>query len=505
MDDKRGGRGGAKSFGGKGKTGGSYDRKPRAAGDRPARPYVKREGASSDRPARPYVKREGGSDRPSRPYTPRDGGDRPARPYAKREGGSSDRPARPYTPRDGGDRPARPYVKREGGSDRPARPYAKREGSSEGGSYERKPRPYGDRPARPYTPRDGGDRPARPYAKREGGSEGGSYERKPREYSERKPRAYGERSDRPARPYTPRDGGDRPARPYAKREEGSFDRKPREYSDRQPREYGDKKPYENRGEGPGAKFNGKRSIKRDRSEQILGAGDGWLVGYHAVVAAMTAGRRKVRKVWLLGEAKGELADVLAKNTDWPVEIKSKPEFEQEFGDMVHQGVAVLVGNLAQPSLQEVMAAKPRVIVALDQVTDPHNLGAIVRSCAAFGAAAVLVTEHRAAGMGPTAAKVAAGAMETVPVVEIVNLAQTLEMMKDNGFRVVGLAGEAEQDIADYTDKSPLCLVVGSEGDGLRRLTRENCDVLLKIAISPAIESLNVSVATGVALSMLMKR
>jgi 23S rRNA (guanosine2251-2'-O)-methyltransferase len=468
MDDKRGGRGGAKSFGGKGKAGGSYDRKPRAAGERSARPYAKRDGGS-DRPARPYVKREGSS-----------------------EGGSYERKPRAYGERS--ERPARPYAKREGGSDRPARPYAKREGGSEGGSYERKPRPYGDRPARPYTPRDGGDRPARPYAKRE---EGG-FERKPREYSERKPRAYGERSERPARPYTPRDGGDRPARPYAKREEGGFERKPRG-------EFTEKRPYENRGEGPGAKFTGKRSIKRDRSEQIVGAGDGWLVGYHAVMAAMTAGRRKVRKVWLLGEAKGELADVLAKHTDWPVEIKSKPEFEHEFGDMVHQGVAVLVGNLAQPSLQEVMAAKPRVIVALDQVTDPHNLGAIVRSCAAFGAAAVLVTEHRAAGMGPTAAKVAAGAMETVPVVEIVNLAQTLEMMKDNGFRVVGLAGEAEQDIADYTDKSPLCLVVGSEGDGLRRLTREHCDVLLKIAISSAIESLNVSVATGVALSLLNKR
>lgn len=385
MIEKRGGRGGPKGFGGKGKTGGGFDRKPRAAGDRPARPY------------------------------------------------------------------------------------AKREGGSEGGSYERKPRAYGER----------SDRPARPYAKREGG-----YERKPRgDFGDRKPRAYAERSERPARPYAKREG----------REDG-FERKPREF--------GDKKPFEKRGEGPAAKFSGKRVVKRERAPQEAGAGDGWLVGYHAVMAAMAAGRRKVRKVWLLAEAKGELADVLAAHPEWPVEIKAKPDFETEFGDMVHQGVAALVGNLAQPSVQEVMAAKPRVIVALDQVTDPHNLGAIVRSCAAFGAAAVLVTEHRAAGMGPTAAKVAAGAMETVPVVEIVNLAQTLEMLKDNGFRVVGLAGEATDDIADFREKGPVCLVVGSEGDGLRRLTREHCDQLLKISIAPAIESLNVSVATGVALSIL---
>jgi 23S rRNA (guanosine2251-2'-O)-methyltransferase len=248
-------------------------------------------------------------------------------------------------------------------------------------------------------------------------------------------------------------------------------------------------------------------VRRDRKtpderKEYLDQQDGWLVGHHAVVAALKAGRRTVRQLWLLGEAKGDLAEILAAHPEWPVEMKAKPDFDTQFGDLVHQGVAALVGNLPQPSLPELLATKPTLIVALDQVTDPHNLGAIVRSCAAFGAAGVLVTEDRAAGLTPTVAKAAAGALETVPVVEIVNLTQSLKMLQENGFTVLGMAGEAEESITDYKVSGPVCLVVGSEGEGLRRLTRETCDKLLKIDIASDIESLNVSVATGVALAKL---
>jgi 23S rRNA (guanosine2251-2'-O)-methyltransferase len=228
-----------------------------------------------------------------------------------------------------------------------------------------------------------------------------------------------------------------------------------------------------------------------------------------VLAALVGGRRKVREVWLLSEATGDLAQVLGAHPEWPVQIKAREDFNREFADAVHQGVAALVGNLHQPSLPELLATTPQLLVALDQVTDPHNLGAIVRSAAAFGAQGVLVTEHRAAGVNATAAKAAAGALETVPVAEITNLANGLKMLQENDYLCIGLAGEAEVELGEVVKSlkkdQKICLVVGSEGEGLRRLTRENCDHLAKINISNAVESLNVSVATGVALALIARR
>lgn len=498
------GRGKPGGFGGKKpyvKREGGYDKKPREGGSGEKRPYAPR----GDRPyaaraeggeKRPYVKREGGYDKKPREggydRKPREGGSSfgEKRPYQKREGGFGEK--RPYAPR--GDRPyaaraeggeKRPYVKREGGYDRKPReggssygekrPYQKREGGFGG-----EKRPYSPRP-----PREGGDRP---YRARSEGAEGG--EKRP--YTPRAPREGG--YDR-----KPREGGSfGEKRPYAPRapREGGYERKPRE-------DFGGEREgfSRDRGDGPQARFDGKRQVRREVRDVLVSA-DGWLVGYHAVLAALTIGRRAVRKVWLMGEAQGELATVLAANPGWEIEMKAKPEFEKEFGDAVHQGVAALVGNLPQPTLPELLATKPKLLVALDQVTDPHNLGAIVRSCAAFGATGVIVTEHRAAGLSATAAKVAAGAMETVPVVEVVNLVQSIEMMQEAGFTVIGLAGEAEVEISTLKISGPVCLVVGSEGEGLRRLTRERCDQLVKIAIASTVESLNVSVATGVALNLL---
>lgn len=410
--------------------------------------------------------------------------------------------------------------RREGGYDRKPREGGREGGyerkpRAEGSSYERKPRgegrSFGEKSfgeKRPYQKREGGASSygeKRPYQRRESSRDGG-FERAPRGEG----RSFGEKSFGEKRPYQKREGGyDRKPR------EGGYERKPRAEGssyERKPRDFErSERPFREervRGDGKNARFDGKREVKRDRfakGEDRQFQQDGWLVGTHAVLAALKAGRRKVRQVWLLGEARGEMADLLEKNPEWPVEIKAKPDFEKEFGDAVHQGVAVLVGNLPQPSLPEFLATKPKLVVALDQVTDPHNLGAIVRSCAAFGAAGVLVTEHRAAGLSATAAKAAAGAMETVPVVEVVNLVQSIEMMKENGFTVIGLAGEAEESINTIKVDGPLCLVVGSEGDGLRRLTREHSDKLVKIDISSAIESLNVSVATGVALALLQER
>ncbi len=385
-----------------------------------------------------------------KPRTPRSAGGKSFGPRA----GSSSGPRKPY-----GDKPS--YGEK--------RPYTPRAPRAEGGE-DRPKRAYGDKPAyaekRPYTPRAAGgeDRPRR---------------------------AYGDKPAYSPRPYTPRENGPR---------EGGEDRPARV------QEWGDaKKPRY------AAKPNHRAQFERkaDAGLPLLANGDGWLVGHHAVMAALKNGRRKVREIWLLAEATGDLAEVLAAHPDWPVSIKAREDFNREFAEAVHQGVAALVGNLQQPSLPELLAQKPQVLVALDQVTDPHNLGAIVRSCAAFGATGVLVTEHRAAGVNATAAKAAAGALETVPVADVTNLAQALKMLDEAGYAIVGLAGEAEaelgQILATIPATQPVCLVVGSEGEGLRRLTRENCQHICKIAISAAVESLNVSVATGVALAMITRR
>ena len=140
-----------------------------------------------------------------------------------------------------------------------------------------------------------------------------------------------------------------------------------------------------------------------------------------------------------------------------------------------------------------------MLLVLDGVTDPHNLGACMRSADAAGVAAVIAPRDRAAGMTPVVRKVAAGAAESVPFVAVVNLARTLRELKEKGVWLVGTADEAERTLYDVDLTGPTAIVMGSEGEGLRRLTRESCDELVRIPMAGAVESLNVSVASGVAL------
>lgn len=426
-----------------------------------------------------------------KPRTPRAGG--PRKSFGER---SEKRPAygerKPYGPlAEGCERPRRSYGDKPSFGER--KPYGAR---SEGG--ERPRRAYGDKPSfgdrKPYGARaEGGERPRRAYGPNSG------------ERPAYAPRAEGER-----RPYTPRAEGER--RPYTPRAEGEGrPYAPRPAYNREERAA----PVKEWGDARKPKFaekpNRKAQFERTKTPETpsLANGDGWLVGNHAVLAALKNGRRKVREIWLLAEASGELAEVLAAHPEWPVQVKAREDFKREFAEAVHQGVAALVGNLSQPSLPELLAEKHDILVALDQVTDPHNLGAIVRSCAAFGVGGVLVTEHRAAGVNATAAKAAAGALESVPVAEVTNLAQALKMLDEAGYVSIGLAGEAEAELGEVLQGvkkgQKVCLVVGSEGEGLRRLTRENCTHLAKINIANTVESLNVSVATGVALALVSRR
>jgi 23S rRNA (guanosine2251-2'-O)-methyltransferase len=170
---------------------------------------------------------------------------------------------------------------------------------------------------------------------------------------------------------------------------------------------------------------------------------------------------------------------------------------------VHQGLALHVAPLPDLGIEDVVTplseSQGPALLFLDQVSDPHNVGAIIRSAAAFGATAVIVQDRHAPQITGTLAKSASGAVEHVPIIRVTNLARALEAVADVGYFRVGLAGEAEEDLGKTTLTGKIALVLGAEGPGLRRLTREKCDLLVKLPTHEPISSLNVSNAAAVAL------
>ncbi len=240
----------------------------------------------------------------------------------------------------------------------------------------------------------------------------------------------------------------------------------------------------------------------------------WLYGQHAVAAALDNPRRKFRRLTLTQEAERNWAaaiDAARHARPLPgVEVVDKQELERLLPPgAVHQGIAALCDPLPAPAIEDVarMGADraAAVVMVLDQVTDPHNVGAIVRSAAAFGALAVVVPDRHAPEETGALAKAASGALERMPLVRVTNVVRALEHLKQAGFWVAGMAGEAPRTLASQKLTGRIALVMGAEGEGLRRLTREHCDFLVKLPMTGAVESLNVSNAAAVALYELTRR
>ncbi|HRJ65527.1 MAG TPA: 23S rRNA (guanosine(2251)-2'-O)-methyltransferase RlmB [Alphaproteobacteria bacterium] len=464
-----GGKAGGKSFGKPGRSFGGKDKK--FEGNRDER-RPRREG-SDFKPRRP---REDGEFRPRRPRE--DGEFRPKRDFGDRKPRRDDGDFKPRRPREDGEfRPRRP---REDGEFRPKRDFG-----------DRKPR------------RDDGDfKPRRPR-------EDGEFRPK-REFGDRKPR----RDDGDFKPRRPREDGEfRPKRDFG-------DRKPRRsFDDRGPsaKRYGDKPgprksaprtrdSYEQRAPIE-ASDDTRRKLKSERAS--YGApSPAYFYGHHAVRAALQNPQRHIQRLLVTENGMEQIQEAydaaLAAGIRRP-----EPTFVEKEDidrllprDAVHQDVMADVKPLEDVFLLDILngLAEDSTVIVLDQVTDPHNVGAILRTAAAFGAAAVVVQKLHAPDITGTLAKTASGAVEHVPMVREVNLSRALEQLREAGFTCIGLDERGKLTMAEATPATGrVALVMGAEGDGLRRLVAENCDTLAKLPTSGPIASLNVSNAAAVAL------
>jgi 23S rRNA (guanosine2251-2'-O)-methyltransferase len=228
------------------------------------------------------------------------------------------------------------------------------------------------------------------------------------------------------------------------------------------------------------------------------ASEDWLWGTHAVEAALANPARSPERLYLTEERAKAFGG----------RIKSLPTHEIADNNRlaqllpqgaVHQGLALKVPPLEPADIADFIAEPGAVLLMLDQVTDPQNVGAILRSAAAFGAAGLILQDRHAPLFTGSLAKAAAGAVERVPTARVVNLSRALEELSEAGWRTVGLDGEADASLAEALDGAPVVIVLGSEGEGLRRLVAEHCDTLAKIPMPGGFESLNVSAAAAVAL------
>jgi 23S rRNA (guanosine2251-2'-O)-methyltransferase len=234
-----------------------------------------------------------------------------------------------------------------------------------------------------------------------------------------------------------------------------------------------------------------------------------LTGIHAVREALEAGRAFDRIVIARGRQDTRVEEIvqLARERNVPLRFEDRAQLDRLAGSKDHQGVVALAAARAAATVEDILAAanagagrgQNGLIVLLDGVEDPHNLGAIIRTALAAGAHGVIIPERRSAGLTDTVARASAGALEHLPVAKVTNLAQSMEELKEAGYWLIGLDERADKNYtqADYT--SPVGIVLGGEGKGLHDLTRKRCDFVVSLPTTGPVKSLNVSVAAGVVL------
>ncbi|WP_318656042.1 23S rRNA (guanosine(2251)-2'-O)-methyltransferase RlmB [Qipengyuania atrilutea] len=251
--------------------------------------------------------------------------------------------------------------------------------------------------------------------------------------------------------------------------------------------------------GRAGRMKGGRGSGRASTGQVR------LWGRHAVEAALLNPDRQHRKLWATREGVASLDGELP--PDFPVEYADAADLARLVArDAPHQGLVLECAQLDDVFLGDVIRdAEGAPIVVLDQVTDPHNLGAILRSAAAFGAAGIVTQDRHAPPESGVVAKSASGALESVPWVRVVNLARALEELAEAGYWRIGLTGHTETVLADALPAGPTALVLGAEGEGMRQNIEAHCDALARLPISDRIESLNVSNAAAVALYAIAAR
>jgi len=250
-----------------------------------------------------------------------------------------------------------------------------------------------------------------------------------------------------------------------------------------------------------------RAAAGDSSRDAADAEAAWLFGLHAVAAALANPGRHCHRLLATRQGEDGLGDAPAAR-GIRAQIVDRREIERLLpAGAVHQGVALLAGPPPEPGLDDVLAepGERSTLVVLDQATDPRNVGAVLRAAAAFDAAAVIMPERHAPGSTGALAKAASGALESVPLVRVTNLARALDRIKAAGFWSLGLEGAGSTLLAEADLSGRLALVLGAEGAGLRRLTREHCDQLARIPISPRVESLNLAAAAAIALYEVARR
>jgi len=231
-----------------------------------------------------------------------------------------------------------------------------------------------------------------------------------------------------------------------------------------------------------------------------------IFGIHAVQALLERDPQRFQQVWILkGRDDRRLQPLIAalEAQGVVIQVATRQWLDSKVEGAVHQGIVAQVKpgrHYQEGDLPDLLASvESPLLLILDGVTDPHNLGACLRSADAAGVHAVIVPKDRSAQLNATAKKVACGAAESVPLIRVTNLARTMRLLQEYHVWIVGTAGEATHEIWESKLTGPLALVMGAEGEGMRRLTREHCDDLIKLPMAGSVSSLNVSVATGICL------